>query len=950
MESKAKGILIIEDEDEGFQPLEIQGIIDVRNGGKLLRNILAALIVFFSVSACADKTKEALLEEGLKLMDKNNPRGAIVLFRNALQKDQNFFEARFHLARAYFKRGDYDSAEKELQKVIRQSPSLRDAHIMLGRVYLRKLKPDYALKAIAELIASDDADAIEIAGLAHAEKGDYSHVMELLEKSVSFNKNKVTSGIALARVYMKMGKTGDAMSRITEALREDPSNISALYVLAELQTRKNDLDAAVDTFERILKDRPSDPEALFRKGMLHMKAGQYDEALSASDEIIENFSDMPEGYKLKGIALLYKNNFSDSMVFLQKSLSIRPDGGGHYFLGLCHYHKRELEQAMSQLYRALDFDPSFARARALISLILLMQKRVDDAITEIRRVIRTDGGNAFAHVILGNAYMAKGMYDEGIKELDRALEIDPEIVDAHIKKGLFNLSGGRLKEAEMELQTALRVDPEVLNTRVILASFYIRQKEYDRAIGVLKEGIKGGNADAVLYNLIASALSRQNKFADAVRYLRKAKDSNPDLHATYFNLASLYFLSGEHDRAVLELKSVIEKSKDDLKALLSIACIYELKGNEKKALEYFLRAGGTGKVGGYMALAKYYLREGEPDNAIVVLRDAVGKKTSSLRLHGLLGGTFLSLKRFKDAIKSFEDIERISPGKGLPFIVNAHILMNKPEKAMRRVHKELREDPERLDLMAQASRIYMAMGKKQEAIENAGRIISKNPESPVGYLVLGMIYKDCNPDRAIEALERGIEANEKNMILYMRLGDLYAVKKDYDSALDAYHKAEKIKSMHIQAVFRKGTVLHAAGRREKAAAEYLRVIRLSKNHVRALNNIACLYAEDGRHLFRSLQYASRAYIIDSADVSVLDTLGYVLLKNGRPSEAVNMLKKAVRLAHKPSVYYHLSLAYRAQGDRDKALENIKRALGLDGFAEREMAKLLLSELSGGPEQ
>ena len=73
----------------------------------MFRRIRTSIIVVFAavslVSGCtggAGKTKESLLSEGIKLLNGNNPRGAIVLFRNALEKDRNFFEARFQLARA----------------------------------------------------------------------------------------------------------------------------------------------------------------------------------------------------------------------------------------------------------------------------------------------------------------------------------------------------------------------------------------------------------------------------------------------------------------------------------------------------------------------------------------------------------------------------------------------------------------------------------------------------------------------------------------------------------------------------------------------------------------------------------------------------------------------------------------------------------------------------------
>jgi putative PEP-CTERM system TPR-repeat lipoprotein len=912
--------------------------------GSLIMNALAAMVIVLLFAGCAEKTKEKLLQEGLAQMDDNNLRGAIVLFRSALQKDQGFFEARFHLARAYFEKGDFDSAEKELQKVIRQNPYFKDAHVVLAHTYLKKLKPDDALRQIDEFIASDDADALELAGMAYAAKGDHAAALKFLKKAVSGGRDKVTANISLAKVYMEMGDIAKAMSRISVILDKDASNASALFMLAELQERNANFDAAAEAIESILRKNPADFRALYKKANLLIRKGQYSDALSVSNTIIKSYPDMPEGYRLKGMSLFHENKLDDAVVFLQKALSIRPDAAGHYFLGLCHYKRKEYEQAISQLYRSLDLDASFVQARALVSLILLIQKRVDDSIAEIKRVIHLNEEDAVAHIILGNAYIAKGVIDEGINELERALEINPEIVDARITMGLFNLSKGRVEESEAELLTALNAAPEALNTRVILSALYIRKKEYDRAIRILRNGLVGGKSDVVLYNLIASALKQQDRVDDAINYLKKAKDSNPEIDISYFNLASLYFLSGDYDRAIQELKAVVKRSPDDLKAYLIIACICELKGDERAALDYYMQASKTGEPSGYIALARYYLREGEKGNAVAVLEEATEKKPI-LILYDLLGRTLNAMGRHEDAVAAFREVERIRPGRGMPGIVNSYIRMKKYESAMNIVQKELKAHPNRLDLMTEVSRIYLSMGEKQKAIDNANAIIAGSPESPVGYLVLGMIYKIGNPDRAIEVIRSGISANEKNLILYVVLGNLYAMKKDFNSALDAYRKAEKIKAGYIRAISRQGATLHAAGRREEAALEYKRVIGLSRNHAMALNNIAFLYAEDGKKPTQALHYASRAFLVDSSNASILDTFGFVLLKNGKASESVNILEKAARLMPRPSIYYHLSMAYKELGDKGSALDNLRKALESDSFAEKELAELLLSELT-----
>jgi tetratricopeptide (TPR) repeat protein len=81
------------------------------------------------------------------------------------------------------------------------------------------------------------------------------------------------------------------------------------------------------------------------------------------------------------------------------------------------------------------------------------------------------------------------------------------------------------------------------------------------------------------------------------------------------------------------------------------------------------------------------------------------------------------------------------------------------------------------------------------------------------------------------------------------------------------------------------------------------------------------------------------------DDNIRDTLGYVLLKNGRIDQGVKMLKKASESSPKnPSILYHLALAYQANGEPSKAMETIQKALALGEFPEAQDAKALLEKI------
>jgi tetratricopeptide (TPR) repeat protein len=89
-----------------------------------------------ALNGCESKTRDQFYAEGLEQMNKGNMGGAVVLFRNALDKDLNFFDARYQLATAYTAMGKYEQAEKEFQKLSRQNPSHTGMKLGLAKVYI----------------------------------------------------------------------------------------------------------------------------------------------------------------------------------------------------------------------------------------------------------------------------------------------------------------------------------------------------------------------------------------------------------------------------------------------------------------------------------------------------------------------------------------------------------------------------------------------------------------------------------------------------------------------------------------------------------------------------------------------------------------------------------------------------------------------------------------------
>jgi putative PEP-CTERM system TPR-repeat lipoprotein len=875
---------------------------------------ILVLSMAFAIAGCKSKTVEQLFTEGVQQLQVGNPGGAIVLLKNALEKDRNHIEARFQLAKAYAAAGKPEQAEKEFQKVLRQNPGCDEIKLELAKVHILTKKPETAIDEAGEYLKSHPGspEALEILGSAYFASNNTGEAESCLLQALRIAPDRISTKIELADIFESQKKNQEAKVLLEEVIAKEPRNSRSLYTLAAIESAEGNRDKALEIYEKLAQFYPSDSSALYKSALIYFDKGDTEKASQIARDLIAKYPKRGDGYRLRGIVSYYNKKYAEAITDLQNSAKMQPSVEGFYFLGLSLYSNGDLENALSQFRIIIDHNPSFIQVRILTAMILLTQKRVDNSIAESNSILRINDKNALAHNLLGSAYMAKGMYDEGLKELNRATELDPKLVEAHIRRGIFYLSKGNVTEGETDLRTAINVKPGLLNSRLILFSHYMRRNEHGKALSLLQQGLTGKKGDAVLYNSMAAVMFADNKTADALNYLSKAKLSDPTFFAPYFNTATFHASSGAYDKALVEYGEVLKKEPKNLQAFLGTAVTLELKGKESEALNWYNRATETNNPRAYIALANFHLRKKETGKAISVLESAIKAIPRNADILELKGLIYMSEKKYRESIQVFDDLESISPDRGIPLKINA----------------------------------YVAMKEIPKAVDQARRIIMLKPNSSYGYVILASIYESQNElDQAIAEMKNGLSRGKDSIQALLKLGNLYIRKKDYQLASAVFADAVRKSPDSAAAIFSQGSLLEMTGKKRVAVDKYRLSLSKSEKYLPALNNLAYLYCEGYGDRKEGLRMAITAFKQEPDNGGVMDTLGYALLKNGRAAEARKVLEKAASiLPDNPSVNYHLALAHRETGDKVQAAAALRKALQNVSFPEERDARSLLAQL------
>jgi predicted Zn-dependent protease len=111
-----------------------------------------------------------------------------------------------------------------------------------------------------------------------------------------------------------------------------------------------------------------------------------------------------------------------------------------------------------------------------------------------------------------------------------------------------------------------------------------------------------------------------------------------------------------------------------------------------------------------------------------------------------------------------------------------------------------------------------------------------------------------------------------------------------------------------------------------------------------LNNLAFLYSQQNDP--QAMELAKRAYDKAPESAAILDTYGYILIKQGQPKEGLPILEKAATLAPKANdIQFHLAEAYSVNDNNQKAIEILEPIVKAEqAFSEKKAAVSLLDKL------
>ena len=507
---------------------------------------------------------------------------------------------------------------------------------------------------------------------------------------------------------------------------------------------------------------------------------------------------------------------------------------------------------------------------------------------------------------MGEAYSLEGNHNKAVDSFKMTLLYDQESPTVNVRLATEYFKTAQFTEALAQAEDAIRKDPKNVEARMLLGGLYLSLKLFPKAVSQYEQIIKQqpNNVEAPVY--LGASYTEMKEYEKAVKFfnslLKNEEYSTPHLAYYYIGRVRSEQKGEAFQKAALKayLKSV-ELKPDFLDGVIAISSMYVQKGQEDKAL----------------ALYKKYQKEQGP----------------SLKVAEILAQMYVEREQYDSAYEQYQVLESTSEDSLNIKLKMALILIERKDfvRAATKLEDILKDAPE-----SDKIRFYLgAVFEETKEFDKAIAQFKKIPSSSqfFGEAMVHSAYILKNKGRtaeAIEVVENALKERKDQAQLYAMYASLMDERGDYLKAQVMLTDAVQKFPENAQLRFYYGTLFDRMGKKDRVITEMKKVLELDPKHVQAMNYLAFTWAESNENLKEAELMARKALEVEPKDGYIMDTLGWILYKQGRFNDAVKVLEVAFKHQSSVSVIAeHLGDAYYKHQMVEKAKRMYIKAASLE---------------------
>ncbi len=540
-------------------------------------------------------------------------------------------------------------------------------------------------------------------------EGESARAIEEYKLTLVYDPNSAQVRLRLAAEFVKAGLVGEAVEQCKAAIETDPKHEDAHLLLGGLYSAMRMYDEAVAQYRQAAKINPENYESPLFVGAILAEQKKYPEANAIFEKLAKDMENpgrhtawyylgrvtLEQSETMKGAA--QKKAIVLSEDAFKKAASLKSNYS-EPTLALGNMYEASGRKPMAiALYRAYQekSGPSSTVAEEL-SRLYIEQKDYAKAYEQFAIMEAADKTDVNVKAKMAFILIEQQRYPEAVTRLEDVLALEPSSDKIRFYLGAV-FEETKDFEGAIENFSKIPVGSSYFKEAVIHSSYlYKMQKNFDKAISTVEDGIAKDETQAQFYALYASLLDDTKQYSRAVTMLKGAVAKFPEHAQLNFFYGSLQDRVGEKAASVETMKKVVSIDKDHVQALNFLAYAYADSGKNL-------------------------------DEAEALVRRAASLQPNDAYIMDTLGWVLYKKGQFADSIRTLETAYKMQPDESViaEHLGDAYYRLAMPEKA-----KKLYSRAAELDSnVAHADKIREKVASMDRQVQTLGGSSERKPAS-----------------------------------------------------------------------------------------------------------------------------------------------------------------------------------------------------------------------------
>ena len=548
---------------------------------------LFMLFVSGTVGASKDPTNKEYIDQGRALLEKNNAKEALEVFRKAVDLQPDHAESHYWYGRALVIVGKVEEGTKHLKTSVKLAPNNISLRFPVAELFERIGNYKEALDQYRVI-------------LQQHKKGENA---DLASKKMT---------VAMANQHIKKGDYESAAFLFNDLLDQYPNDTEIMIWLATSYFSTKNYPKAEMILKNILKKNKADLNAKLHLATLYEVMGREKEFQEQLNDIIKRDSKGEFGHRAAIILALRTTRLLELQERFEDALSnyeeiVKQDSNNLAALfGVATNAQRlkKFSRAIEVYQQILKINPVNADARLNLASAMLDSNQIGPAVAELEKVVQTSPNPQMvdsAKATLKNLYkqiaaysLSRGESAKGLEVIERVLKVDPKDISARIQKGLILFQGNQFFPAKKEFEEIIKMDPNnseaLFNLGLIYESIgltseaevaYAKVNNFERGKEI---GLKAG---ALILTLGAKRLFNEGKLTHAQQEFEDILKTDMDNISANFYLALIHQRNNDLKKTAERYNEVLRINPNNTSARLNLGMNYENMEMDEAALKEY---------------------------------------------------------------------------------------------------------------------------------------------------------------------------------------------------------------------------------------------------------------------------------------------------------------------------------------------------------------------------